>query len=144
MAEALLSLTQHETLLGRARPLPEHKRAQAEAVIAAVSAEVRRIAEGELDDVDHTSTSAAAAEVRLIVHAMVLRGTTNPRGLSSERIGDWQGQGMRPVYATDEEMSAIRAAVGLKDIRSVPLAGDMPQRLLDEAAAAPYRLHLGD
>lgn len=143
VAEELLTLAQHTTLLGRARPLPAHKQAQAEALIEAASGEVRRIAEGHLGEVDHTG---ASAEVRMVVHSMVVRGATNPRGLTSERIGDWQGQGAGTIYATDDEESKIRAAVGLSNIREVQMCGDMPQRLLDEAAFAPYRFHhhLGD
>lgn len=141
MADALLSPDQHEKLLGRARPLPDHKRAQAEALIEAASAEVRRIAEGELDEADHQS---APADVRMVVHSMVVRGATNPRHLSSERIGDWQGQGAGTIYATEAEVSKIRDAVDLKDIKSIPLAGDMPLRLLHEANAGPFHLHLGD
>lgn len=132
MAGLLMSIDHYEDLLGRS--LPGRKKVQAERLLAAASDEVRRIAEGELDG---TAVDEAPGGVNLVLFSMVTRGATNPKGLSGERIADYQAQGMRPVYATDEEQRDIRRAVGLPTVREVQFTSHLPQRLLDEAAAVP-------
>lgn len=132
----LMSVDQYEARLGR--PLSGTRRDQAEAFLADASDEVRRIARPHLDGAGPDEVSGT---IRLVIFSMVTRARTNPRGLDSERIGDWQGGGMSPVYATDEEKDLIEDDAGVEHepaVREIPLTGEMPQRLLDEAANVPY------
>lgn len=135
----LMTLDQYTARLGRT--LTGVKAAQAQAFLEDASAEVRRLAGGAFDDADHETVPA---ELRLVLFSMVTRARTNPRGLDSERIGDWQGGGMGSVYATDEEKQIIRDCAGISAVREIQLTGDMPQRLLDEAEAFTPYTHLGD
>ena len=73
----------------------------------------------------------------------ILGAVRNPAGVNSERIADYQYSGARPLYPTDDEADLIRDAVDIPSVRVVPLAGGMPQRLLDQAAATPY-YYLGE
>ena len=133
-----MTLEQYTARLGRS--LSGVKADQAEAFLEDASAEVRRIAEGALDEVDHESVPG---ELRLVLFGMVTRARTNPRGLDSESVGDWQGSGMRGVHATDDEKQIIRDCAGISAFREIHLIGDMPQRLLDEADVTLHHTYLG-
>ena len=139
MPDPLMTLEQYTARLGR--PLTGAKADQAEAFLDDASAEVRRIADGALDETTHEDVPG---ELRLVLFGMVTRARTNPRGLDSESIGDWQGGGMRGVYATEDEKTIIRDCAGISAVREIQLTGDMPQRLLDEAAGFPSYTHLGE
>lgn len=136
---ALMSVSQYEARAGRT--FSGVKLSQVEAYLDDASAIVRRIAatkdDGEvsLDGVDYTN---APAELLPIIFNMVTRGLHNPRGLTSERIGDYaytapEGQS---IYATAEEEKLILAAVDRTIIGHLTLEGDMPERLLLEADIA--------
>lgn len=136
---ALMSIEQYEARAGRT--FTGVKRSQVEAYLDDASAIVRRIAstreDGELslDDVDYTNTPP---ELLPIIFNMVTRGLHNPRGLTSERIGDYAytQPADRTIYATAEEEKLILAAVGRTIIGHITLEGDMPERLLLEADIA--------
>lgn len=99
--------------------------AEAEAVIDDVSALVADIAK----PVVLTAATLPPAIVPVIV-AMVRRGVSNPRGLSSEQMGDygWQagGQTSTGVYATRHEERIIRRAAGRLGAGSASLDSDLP------------------
>lgn len=126
----LITVQQYTTRLGRT--LNEAQQAQVEAYIEDASALVRRIADGALD-----ATVTAPPELVPVIVSMVRRGIENPRGISSERIGDYQWTGTGGLYATDEEVSLIRGAAGLNFIREVTLSSDVPDRLLLDADIVP-------
>lgn len=135
----LMTIDQYQTRLGRS--LAPTKATQAEAFLEDASDEVRRIADGELDDATHETVTGT---IRLVIFSMVTRAINNPRGVTAQRIGDYQEQGSRPVYATEEEQQLIRSAVGTSAVGEVELTSDLPQRLLDEAASVPYLNYLGE
>ena len=135
----LMSVEDYEARLGRT--LSGSRRSQAEAFLSDASDVVRRIARPALDDAGPEDITGT---VRLVLFSMVTRARTNPAGLDSERIGDWQGGGMRAVYATPEEREAIEDETGKERVRTVQLTSDIPQRLLDEAWTTPYNTYLGD
>ena len=139
MPEPLMTVEQYTARLGR--PLSGSRADQAEAFLDDASAEMRRIADGALDETTHEDVPG---ELRLVLFSMVTRARTNPRGLDSESIGDWQGGGMRGVYATEDEKTIIRDCAGISAVREIQLTGDMPQRLLDEAGAYPFHVYLGE
>jgi hypothetical protein len=138
VAGALMTVEQYEARLGRT--LTGAKRDQAEALLADASDVVRRIAGGRLDG---ATSEDVPGPIRMVIFSMVTRAVRNPAGVSSERIADYQYSGARPLYPTGEEADLIRDAVDIPSVRVVPLAGDMPQRLLDQAAATPY-YYLGE
>lgn len=128
----LISLEMYTVRLGRT--LNTAQSSQASAFIADASALVRRIAGGELDSVDDTTVPP---EIIPVVVGMVRRGIENPRGNTSERIGDYQWAGGGGLYATDEEAAIVQGAVGLNVIREVTLTNDMPDRLLLDTDVVP-------
>jgi hypothetical protein len=140
----LLSLEQYEARAGRS--FTGLKKAQVEAYLDDASAIVRRIAatsdedETDLDDVDHTDVPDL---IKPIVTSMVNRGLANPRGLTSERIGDYAYTAAgQAIYATAEEERLILAAVDRSLIGHITLEGDMPERLLLEADIAPFPVNI--
>lgn len=140
MAESLMTVEQYEARLGRT--LTGAERAQAEALLADASDVVRRIAQGRLDE---ATSEDVPGPIRMVIFSMVTRAVRNPAGVNSERIADYQYSGARPLYPTDEEQDLIRDEMGIPSVRTITLVGDMPQRLLDDAAAAPYvGYYLGD
>lgn len=128
----LITLEMYTIRLGRTLNTAQSN--QASAYIADASALARRIAGGELDDVD--SLTAHPSVIPVVV-AMVRRGIENPRGNTSERIGDYQWAGGGGLYATDEEAAIIQGAVGANVIREVTLTNDMPDRLLLDTDVVP-------
>lgn len=128
----LISLEMYTVRLGRTLNTAQSN--QASAFIADASALVRRIASGELDSADETS---APPEIIPIVVGMVRRGIENPRGVDSERIGDYQWAGGGGLYATDEEAAIIQGAVGMNVIREITLTNDVPDRLLLDTDVVP-------
>lgn len=136
---ALMTVTQYEARAGRT--FIGIKRSQVEAYLDDASAIVRRIAgsreddELSLDDVDNTNVPP---ELLPVIFNMVTRGLNNPRGLTSERIGDYSytQTADRTIYATAEEEKLILAAVNRTIIGHVTLEGDLPERLLLEADIA--------
>src|SRR5690348_16770715 len=106
----LITVQQYTTRLGRT--LNEAQQAQVEAYIEDASALVRRIVDGALD-----ATVVTPPALVPVIVSMVRRGIEYPRGISSERIGDYQWTGTGGLYATDEEVSLIRGAAGLNFIR---------------------------
>lgn len=139
MADPLMTLAQYTARLGRS--LSGAKADQATAFLDDASALVRLIAKGELDDVAHDTDPATPAELLPVLNSMVTRARENPRGLTSEQIGDyrWASEG-QPIYTTDAEERIILRAAGIGTVREIDLEGDMPQRLLDNAAAVPINL----
>ena len=132
----LLSLAQYEARAGRT--YTGVRQAQVEAYLDDASAIARRIAAPELDDLDHAS-SDLPAELRPVIFSMVNRGLANPRGLTSERIGDYAYTSAgQAIYATAEEERLILAAVDRSLIGHITLEGDLPERLLLEADLAPF------
>lgn len=115
--------------------------AQVEAYLDDASALVRRLAatrdddELSLDDVDYTNVPP---ELLPIIFNMVQRGLQNPRGLTSETLGDYSYSQTadRTIYATSEEEKLILAAVNRTIVSHLTLEGDMPERLLLEADIA--------
>lgn len=136
---ALMTVDQYQARAGRT--FSGVKLSQVEAFLDDASAIVRRIAatrednEVSLDDVDSTNVPP---ELLPIIFNMVTRGLHNPRGLTSERIGDYAytQPADRTIYATAEEEKLILAAVGRTIISHITLEGDMPERLLLEADIA--------
>lgn len=120
----LITLEMYTARLGRG-PLTATRQAQVEAYLTDASALVRRIAEGALDDID------APAALVPVVFSMVRRGIDNPRGLTSEQLGDykWASPG-QSLYATPEEVALIQSISEVNLIREVTLTGDIPDRLL--------------
>jgi hypothetical protein len=131
----LLSLEQYEARA--ARTFSGVRRGQVEAYLDDASAIVRRIAAPDLDGIDHTSPDLPSV-LRPVVTSMVNRGLANPRGLTSEQIGDyrWASPG-QAIYATAEEERLILAAIDRGLIGHITLQGDMPERLLLDAQLAP-------
>lgn len=133
MPSGLITEEMYVERLGRT--LTGARLAQVGAFIADASALVRRIAKGELDGADSATVSP---ELIPVVFNMVRRGIENPRGLTSERIGDYQWAGAgQAIYATDDEVALIRSAAGLGSIGTVELTSDMPERLLMDTTLAP-------
>lgn len=136
---ALMTVEQYQARAGRT--FSGVKLDQVEAFLDDASAIVRRIAatreddEISLDDVDSTNVPP---ELLPIIFNMVTRGLHNPRGLTSERIGDYAytQTADRTIYATAEEEKLILAAVGRTIIGHITLEGDLPERLLLEADIA--------
>lgn len=136
---ALMSVAQYEARAGRT--FSGVGLAQIEAYLDDASAIVRRIAatreDGEmnLDSVDSTNVPP---ELLPIIFNMIQRGLHNPRGLTSETLGDYSYSQTadRTIYATSEEEKLILAAVNRTIISHVTLEGDMPERLLLEADIA--------
>lgn len=136
---ALMTIEEYEARAGRT--FTGIKRSQVQAYLDDASAIVRRIAsstsedEISLDDVDSTNVPAV---IKPIIFNMVTRGLHNPRGLTSERIGDYAytQTADRTIYATAEEEKLILAAVDRTIIGHITLEGDMPERLLLEADIA--------
>lgn len=130
---ALITLSMYTVRLGRS--LNTAQSAQAEALIDDASALVRRIAQGALDATDSTTLPA---ELVPVVVGMVRRGIENPRGVNSERIGDYQWASLgQSIYATDEEAALIQGSVGLNVIREITLTNDLPDRLLLDTDVVP-------
>lgn len=129
----LISLEMYTVRLGRT--LKTAQTDQAEAFISDASALARRIANGELDSVNPDNVPP---ELIPVIVGMVRRGVENPRGLTSERIGDyqWASEG-QSIYATDQEAAIIQGSVGLNVIREVTLTNDMPDRLLLDTDVVP-------
>lgn len=129
----LITPEMYRVRLGRA--LTADQTAQVEALIQDASALVRRIAEGALDAIDSLTVPA---DVVPVVVAMVRRAVDNPRGLTSERLGDYQWTGAgQAIYATDEEAAIVRRAVGLSVIGEVTLTNDIPDRLRLDPEGVP-------
>lgn len=128
----LITLEMYTVRLGRT--LNAAQTAQAEAFISDASALVRRIASGGLDTVNPDNVPS---EIIPVVVGMVRRGIENPRGINSERIGDYQWSGGGGLYATDEEAAIIQGAAGLNVIREVTLTNDLPDRLLLDTDVVP-------
>lgn len=128
----LITLEMYTTRLGRTLNTAQSN--QASAYITDASALVRRIAGTELDAVDALAVHPVIVP---IVVAMVRRGIENPRGNTSERIGDYQWAGGGGLYATDEEAAIIQGAVGANVIREVTLTNDVPDRLLFDTNTVP-------
>lgn len=91
------------------------------------SAEVRLVAEPELDDVESPDTPPM---VRAVVVNMVRRGLTNPRGVAQETLGDYSysagGSGIATLYMTRREKRLVRRAVGKLGVGTAQLEGDLP------------------
>lgn len=128
----LITLEMYTVRLGRTLNTAQSN--QASAFITDASALVRRIANGELDAADSTTVPAAVVPVMV---GMVRRGIENPRGVGSERIGDYQWAGGGSLYATDEEAAIIQGSVGLNVIREITLTNDLPDRLLLDTDVVP-------
>lgn len=136
---ALMSVTQYEARAGRT--FSGVGLAQVEAYLDDASAIVRRIAatrdddEISLDAVDYTNVPP---ELLPIIFNMVQRGISNPRGLTSETLGDYSYSQTadRTIYATSEEEKLILAAVNRTIVSHLTLEGAMPERLLLEADIA--------
>lgn len=99
---------------------------QATAYITDASALVRKAADGNLDDVDHT-TPPPDAIVPVVVSA-VRRALVNPDGAGSESIGDYRTGGLPQdgVFLTKKERSEIRSYYGILSVGSIPLNADIP------------------
>lgn len=136
---ALMSIAQYQARAGRT--FSGVGLAQVEAYLDDASAIVRRIAatrnddELSLDNVDYTNVPP---ELLPIIFNMVQRGLHNPRGLTSETLGDYSYSQTadRTIYATAEEEKLILAAVNRTIVGHLTLEGDMPERLLLEADIA--------
>jgi hypothetical protein len=130
-----LTIDEYEARAGRT--FTGVKRAQIEAFLTDASAIVRRVAQPHLDDAD---AETVPRQIKPIIFNMVTRATTNPRGLKSERIGDYaydtHGPGSVSIYTTAEEDRLILEAVDETIIGHITLEGDMPERLLLEADIA--------
>jgi hypothetical protein len=125
---ALISVAQVEARLRRT--LAGDFRTQAEAFCQDASALARQIADGALDDADHTSVPAAVTPV---LYQMVRRAIENPHSLSEEgtdSVYRWKvPSGGEHLYATDEEAEIIRDAVGTAGIGGIDMEGYLPPRL---------------
>lgn len=128
----LITLGMYTVRLGRTLNTAQSN--QAEAFISDASALVRRIASGELDTVNPDNVPP---EIIPVVVSMVRRGIENPRGNTSERIGDYQWAGGGGLYATEEEAAIVQSAAGLNVIREVTLTNDLPDRLLLDTDVVP-------
>lgn len=126
MAEPLIKVGKLETRLGRTFDDPE--KARAEAFIADASALIRDIADDDFLD-DDGNLNVPASIVPVVV-SMVRRGFDNPRGLTSETLGDytWQASGnaMSGIYATRKEKIVIRRAVSKLGAGTAQLEGYLP------------------
>lgn len=93
----------------------------AEALIDDVSALVKDIA----DPIELDAATLPESLVPVLT-SMVRRGLDNPRGLSSEQVGDVQWQGSGTIYATRREDRLIRRAVGKPGVGAITLQTDLP------------------
>lgn len=128
MVEPLVTVTKLQTRLGRTFDATETS--QAEALLKDASALVRDIADDDfLDDAGNLTVPASIVPV---VVSMVRRGFDNPRGLTSETLGDytWQASGnaMSGIYATRKEKIVIRRAVSKLGAGTAQLEGYLPLR----------------
>lgn len=120
---ALISLLQLTDRLGRT--LDATQETQAEAFIDDASALVLQIANL---DTDWTDADVPAAVIPVVVN-MVRRAVENPRGLTSEQIGNYQWQASSgssassAIYATTQERRIIRRAAGHLSVGTVALEG---------------------
>lgn len=117
---ALITTTQLTDRLGRV--LDATQTTQAEAFIDDASALVLQIADLETD---WTDADVPDAVVPVVVN-MVRRALENPRGLTSEQIGNYQWQasaGSSAIYATTQERRIIRRSAGKLSIGTVALEG---------------------
>lgn len=117
---SLITTSQLTARMGR--DLTETQETQAEAFIDDASALVLQIA--QLDS-DWTDITLPEAVVPVIV-SMVRRALENPRGLTSEQIGNYQWQaapGSMSIYATTQERRIIRRAAGVLSVGAVSLEG---------------------
>lgn len=117
---SLISLTQLTDRLGRT--LTETQETQAEAFIDDASALVLQIAQLDTDWTDLTLPEAVVP----VVVSMVRRALENPRGLTSEQIGNYQWEaapGSMSIYATTAERRIIRRAAGVLSVGAVTLEG---------------------
>src|SRR5690606_39764625 len=104
----LITLEMYTVRLGRT--LNAAQTAQAEAFISDASALVRRIASGELDAVNPDNVPS---EIIPVIVGMVRRGIENPRGVDSERIGDYQWAGGGSLYRSEEHTSELQSRENL-------------------------------
>ena len=118
---ALITLVQLTDRLGR--PLDATQETQAEAFIDDASALVLQIANL---DTAWTDADVPDAVVPVVVN-MVRRALENPRGLTSEQIGNYQWQAAAgsssAIYATAQERRIIRRAAGHLSVGAVSLEG---------------------
>lgn len=117
---ALITTTQLTDRLGRT--LTTSQETQAEAFLDDASALVLQIA--NLDP-EWTDVTLPDAVVPVIV-GMVRRALENPRGLTSEQIGNYQWEaapGSQSIYATTQERRIIRRAAGSLSVGTVTLEG---------------------
>src|SRR5690606_3179559 len=128
-----MTVEQYEARLGRT--LTGAERAQAVALLADATDGVRRLAPGRRDE---ATSEDVPGPIRMVIFSMVTRAVRNPAGVNSERIADYQYWGARPLYPSDEEQDLIRDEMDIPSVRTLTLVGDMPQRLMDDAACAPH------
>src|SRR5690606_6808018 len=126
------TVEQYEARLGRT--LTGAERAQAEPRLADASDVVRRIAQGRLDE---ATSEDVAGPIRMVIFSMVTRAVRNPARVNSERTAAYQHSGARPRYPADDERDLIMEGMDIASVRTIPVVGDMPQRWLDDAEAAP-------
>lgn len=117
---ALITTTQLTNRLGRT--LTATQETQAEAFIDDASALVIQIAQL---DTAWTDATVPDSVVPVLV-SMVRRALENPRGLTSEQIGNYRWEaapGSLSIYATTDERRIIRRAAGVLSVGTVTLEG---------------------
>lgn len=99
---------------------------QLDAFIADASALVRQAAEGELDDVDHTTPPDAA--IVPVVASVVRRALVNPDQYQQEQIGNYSVTAgvLEGVYLTKDERRTVRKAVDKLSAGHANLEGFIP------------------
>ena len=121
MAEPLISLSDFESRYGRS--LGGDESIQVTNFIDDASALVREIA-GWADD----EPSQVPSAIVPTVVGMVRRALDNPHGHESERVGNYQYSGAKTegIFATRDEVRAIRRTAGKLSVGSLNLEGYIP------------------
>jgi hypothetical protein len=107
------------------RTLSAAEQVQVEALITDASAIVVDIV-NDSDLTDTWTTATAPAAIVPVVVSMVRRGFDNPSGYTSESVGSYSYSGATTsgVFATRDELKAIRKAAGRSGIASLHLDSD--------------------
>lgn len=124
----LITVDTFETRTGRT--LTAQQAAQVSALITDASALVVDIVNNTVVTSVWTAPEAVPASLVPVVVSMVRRGLDNPGGYESETIGSYRysGASQAGIFATRQEVKAIRRAVGSDSVTAMNLEAGWPGR----------------